>query len=426
MRVFITGANGFIGGYLTAALLQAGHELVAGVRRPEAFRRRFPQVEAVDVDFTRDQDAGEWKDRLQGIDAVINCAGILHGREMQAVHVAGPKAMFQGAALAGVGKLVHISAISADREAGTAYASSKNEADEHLQSLDIDWTILRPSLVYASGAYGGTALLRALAALPLAIPLAGKGDQPFQPIHCDDVARTVIQALNDPRLSRQVIDAVGPETLTLADILLALRGWLGLSPVPTLKMPMPLINLVASLGGLLGSGPVNPTSVRQLVYGNVGNPETFQAAVGWRPRSFTEGLGNSPAQTQDLWHARAYFLAPLLKYVLALLWLGSGIVGLISGGGATGELFEALHLPSAWVAPATVGTSVLDIAIGVLLLSGRRIGALCLLQFMVVLAYTGILTLGSPELWLDPFGALLKNIPILALILVYAAIGRSR
>ncbi|MEE8371704.1 MAG: NAD(P)H-binding protein [Sphingomonadales bacterium] len=426
MRIFITGAGGFIGGYLVSGLLREGHQVIAGLRAPEKFLRRFPSTEAVMVDFLTDHDPAVWKARLAGCDALINAAGILHGSQLQAVHVTGPKAMFEGAVQAGVAKIVHISAVSADRDAGTAYALSKLEADDYLKTCNLDWTILRPSLVYAAGAYGGTALMRGLAALPLVIPLVGKGDQPFQPIHAGDVTRTVLQALSDPGLSRKVIEPVGPETLTLRDILFGLRAWLGLPPARELRVPLGLINLAAMLGPIFGSGPVNPTSVRQLTYGNVSDSKAFEAAVGWRPRSFSEALEGDPAQTQDIWHARAYFLAPLSKWVLAFLWLASGLIGLIAGAGTTAGLLQGMDLPAAWAAPLAVATSLLDLGLGVWLISGRWIGAVTLTQLLAVLAYTTILTLAGPELWLDPFGPLLKNIPILALILVYGAIGRAR
>lgn len=426
VRILVTGANGFIGAHIVAALLRDGHHVVGGVRQPDRFTRRFPSAEAIQTDFRYLRDPAQWAEPLTAVDAVVNCAGVLSGPDLEAVHVDGAKALFDGAVLAGVGKLIHISAISADPEAGTDYARSKHTADKYLETCDLDWTILRPSLVYAAGAYGGTALLRALAALPLAIPLVGRGDQAFQPIHAADVARTVVQALTDPKLSRKTIEPVGPDTLTLQEILVALRGWLGLPRAPAVAVPLPLVDLAAAIGGLAGRGPLNPTAVRQLNHGNVGNPGAFTATVGWTPRRFAAALEDTPAQTQDLWHARIYFLAPLLKYALALLWLGSGIAGLFSGTETAIELFGAIGLPISWALPATIAFSVVDLVIAGLIVSGRWIGAVCGLQVTLILAYTIILSATYPGLWLDPFGPLLKNIPVLAAILVYGAIGRAR
>ncbi|MGN7619617.1 NAD-dependent epimerase/dehydratase family protein [Rickettsia amblyommatis] len=83
-----------------------------------------------------------------------------------------------------------------DDEKNTAYAFTKKAAEEYLQKLEnIDWIILQPSLVYASGCYGGTSLFRALATLPYFIPLIGDGLQQFQPMHIDDLTKVIIHCI---------------------------------------------------------------------------------------------------------------------------------------------------------------------------------------------------------------------------------------
>ncbi len=141
MRVLLTGANGFIGAHLTAALLAAGHDVVAAVRSRESMARRFPDVGALAADMNRDTTAAAWRPRLEGVDAVINCAGVLQGgrgQDMAAIHHLAPAALFDACVEAGVQRVVQISAISADAEAGTDYALSKKRGDDHLQGLDLD------------------------------------------------------------------------------------------------------------------------------------------------------------------------------------------------------------------------------------------------------------------------------------------------
>ncbi len=67
-------------------------------------------------------------------------------------------------------RIIHISAIGASTDGPTAFARTKAQADAHLASLDLDWVILRPTLVLAPAAYGGTAMLRGLAGLPWVVP----------------------------------------------------------------------------------------------------------------------------------------------------------------------------------------------------------------------------------------------------------------
>src|SRR5690606_33205822 len=116
--------------------------------------------------------------------------------------------------------------------ASTDYAITKLAGEDALRAFDLDWVILRPSVIYGEGSHGGTSMLRGLAAFPGVIPLPGAGDQMFQPLHIDDLCRSVAVALTDPRLVRTTISPVGPEPLTLREILRQWRSWLGFAPVP--------------------------------------------------------------------------------------------------------------------------------------------------------------------------------------------------
>jgi uncharacterized protein YbjT (DUF2867 family) len=324
MRVLLTGANGFIGRYLLAALIEAGHEVVPAVRRPDETDRLLPRPASVRVDFNRATDPRDWAPHLTRIDAVINCAGILQGRPGQsidAIHARAPIALFQACEAAGIKRVIQISAISAEPGAGTGYAATKHAADAYLAATGLDWVILRPSLVYAQAARGGTALFRAIAALPFVTPVPGDGRQQFQPIHMDDLTGAIVRILADPAIRHILIDPVGPEPVALSKLFADLRQWLGFRPVPTLPIPMPLMRLAARVGDALG-GSLNTTAIRQVEFGNTGPVEPFIAATGIRPRAWKEGLNQYPALPRDRRQARLYFVRPLLWAALALLSLG--------------------------------------------------------------------------------------------------------
>ena len=168
MRVLVTGANGFIGGYIVSALLDAGHQVVGAVRDTDALRARFPDLDALECDLNRDTSIDAWLPRLAGIDAVVNCAGVLQDSPYDStigVHARGAAALFTACERAGVRRVVHLSAIGVDRDAPTAFSHSKFEGDKALMARDLDWVILRPSVVVGRPAYGGSALFRGLAAL---------------------------------------------------------------------------------------------------------------------------------------------------------------------------------------------------------------------------------------------------------------------
>src|SRR5690606_31916755 len=120
------------------------------------------------------------------------CAGVLQdgpGDSLQAVHASGPAALFAACGEAGVRRVVHLSALGADRGA-SSFSASKRSGDEVLRTSDLQWAILRPAIVIGANAFGGAALLRALAALPL-LPVP-RTTALLRPVHIDDVVNTVL------------------------------------------------------------------------------------------------------------------------------------------------------------------------------------------------------------------------------------------
>ncbi|WP_193367067.1 NAD(P)H-binding protein [Pelagibius marinus] len=429
MRVLLTGANGFIGAHLTAALIAAGHEVVAAVRNPAALAARFPDIDTVAADLNRDITPADWRPRLAGVDAVINCAGVLQGgrgQDMTAIHHLAPAALFDACVAAGVKRVLQISAISADDEAGTEYARTKKQGDDHLRALDLDWVVLRPSLIYGEGAYGGTAMLRALAVFPFVTPLVGRGGQAFRPLHVEDLARTVLECLTRDDLARRTLEPVGPKVETVKGIVARYRAWLGRPPARPLHIPLALIRLLCRLGDLLGRGPLTTTSLKQIEYGNVGQETGFIETIGFRPATLAESLQRRPAQTQDLWHARFYLLRPLVRAVLVLLWLISGLLGLWMLRSFAVPLLNAAGFPPVLATATALGTALLDLAIAGLLAANWRPRLTAAVQLTVIAGYTLALTVFAPHLWGDPFGPLLKNLPILVLVLVQMVLAEER
>jgi uncharacterized protein YbjT (DUF2867 family) len=422
----LLGAGGFIGRSIMAELLAAGHEIIGIVRNVGDLPMAFPQVQFIAIDLAHAADPEIWSRHLSGIEIVINAAGILRGRDMDAVHVETPAAMYAAALATGVKRIVLISAISARSDVGTDYSVSKLAGEEALRSSGLDWTILRPSLVYADGSYGGTSLLRGMAGLPMIIAVPGKGDFAFTPIHLQDLSRAVRIVCEGFSFSKQTLEPVGPETLSLRDLLQRYRAWLGFGKARFLPVPMPLMRILGRIGDIIGKGPIATNSLVQMVAGNAGDSASFANAIGFTPRSVSDVMRDRPAQVQDRWHARLFFLAPALKMVLVLMWLSSAYLGLFHGATQTKALIQSLNLPTGLAPPLQFGSSILDIAIAGLIIFDRNARLSTAVQLAVVIGYTLVIGFALPALWLDPLGPLLKNIPILLTIAVHGAIGDQR
>jgi uncharacterized protein YbjT (DUF2867 family) len=420
VRVLVTGANGFIGARVVAALRQAGHDTVRAVRKAAAAEG----TRVVICDFARDVDSRVWIPRLAGIDAVVNCAGILRETRVdkfQRVHVDTPLALFRACVETGVRRVIQISALGEPDDG--EFIASKHRGDRALAELDLDWLVLRPGLVYsAHGAYGGTSLLRALAAMPGVLLLPADGMQKLRPLASEDFAASVVAALARPQLRAETVDVVGPEILTLRDYLLAWRGWFGLSKAPILSTPQWMVTATVALGEAWGRGPVCRVVANLLERDRLGSAQTLerlQSMLGFAPTTLAQALSRRPCQAQDLWLVRWYFLRPLLLCTLALTWIASGIVGLLLPDATAQTALP--HWPPALVHGMASASSVADLVLGLALLVARTRPVLIVMLAMVAL-YTVIIGTAAPVHWLDPFGGLLKNLPIAALLLTLLAL----
>lgn len=430
MKVLVTGAYGFIGAHVVGALLRAGHEPVAAVRASRV-GSALPGVESVDCDFARDTAAATWLPRLQGIDAVVNCAGILRetgAATFESVHETVPAALFDACRQAGVKRIVQVSALGdpADGE----FIASKHRGDARLLACGVDAVVLRPSLVYSTrGSYGGTTLLRGLAALPW-IALPGKGEQRVQPLDAEDLAAVVVAALQRDDAVGRIFELGGPQVLTLRQYLALWRRWLGLGAARFIALPLPLARMGAWLGEKFGQGSLGLTMWRMLERGNVTSPdqnEHAQAALGWEPAAMADALTRGSASSADRWQARCVFLKPLLNVMLALVFIASGLVGFALPPEQVAALFSgtASPFPAAWAPLLAWSGSVADIVLGLWLLSGWKPRAALAAMALLVLGYSVFIGVLLPGAWLDPFGGLLKN-GIILVAIAFAAAGAER
>lgn len=336
MRVLVAGAYGLIGGACLARLHAAGHEVVAAGRDIAGARRRLPYAQWVAADFSKFASAEAWLPLLRGIDAVVNCVGVLQDGlrdDVQRVQLDGTKALFDGCVRAGVKRVIHISAIGAEPDGPSAFSRSKAGAEAYLKECALDWVILRPALVLGPAVYGGTAMLRGIAAFPGVVPIV-HADARIQVIGLDDLTETIARALVPDAPARIVWEVTHPQVHRLANIVTAIRAWLGFRPRRVVALPGAIAKVVAlsadALGWLGWRSPARSTSLAQLTAGVVGDPARWMAETGITPKSLDQILATQPASVQDRWFARLYLLKPLAILGLAVAAIGPSAVSLAS------------------------------------------------------------------------------------------------
>lgn len=430
MNILITGSNGFIGSKVTADLMSMGHNLISCGRNKSCNQIISQQLKFIYADFCEEITQTEWLAKLSGIDeihCIVNCVGITHAKQeiVWNIHYLSPKNLITASMKKGLQKVIQISALGIDK-IDIPFAKSKKALDDFLMMLPINVFVLRPSLVYGAGSYGGTSLFRGLAGLPLYIPVPGKGDETFQPIHIDDLSRSVTIILSQLN-GKKILSAVGPKQLTMWQILISLRSWLGLGSARKLSVPTFLVKWVAKIGDYFPT-TINSTLYQMLLKNNIASlSETaeFQQTMGFVPKELTETLASSPSHVQDRWHAQLYFLKPLLRISLGGLWLFSGLTSLFFY-----PIDKSLVLLQqiGIVEPSLVlyGSSLLDILLGLLTLANYRLQRVGFIQIVVIIVYSLIITLWLPGLWLDPFGPVAKNIPILVATAMMMAMESKR
>lgn len=268
MKILLTGASGFIGSHLLKGLQQYGYDVIA----PSHHQLDLMQMNSSD----------DYLPHLQGIDVVINSVGIIAENREQSfdvLHYQAPARLFRACKLAGVKRVIQISALGADDSAIVPYHKTKKAADDVLRSLDLAWFVLRPSLVY--GEKGKSfSLFQRLSNLPV-IPLFGDGQQMIQPVHISDVVATVLRCLEDGVPAKQTIDVVGKQALTYQNWLKNLRT--RKSPPVFVKMPMPLMMKLAHLGKFINLPLFNPDSLRMLQQNNVADSTGLSRFIGREP-----------------------------------------------------------------------------------------------------------------------------------------------
>jgi uncharacterized protein YbjT (DUF2867 family) len=430
LRILLIGASGLIGSAVAARLARDGHEIVAVGRGGGPAARRVPVDRWVRLDL-RDATAPEaWLPHLAGVDAVVNCAGVLQDSSRDSpsrIHRDMPAALWRACEAAGVRRAIHFSALGVDRGGLTAFSTTKREGEAALEASGLDWVILRPSVVVGRAAYGGSALFRALASLPV-FPSPSEAGA-VDVVQLDDVAETVARLIEPGAASRLALDLAGPDRLAFAEVVGAYRRWLGWAPARRFAAPAWLMGIAYRAGDLIAwlgwRPPIRTTPGREIRRGATGDNRAWREATGIEPQSLAAALAANPASVQERWFSRLYLLKPLALGTFALFWLLTGLISLgpgyqraayymqVGGGGPLSE-------------PSVVAGALADIAVA-LGIAWRPTTKLALWAALGLSAFYIVAgTILLPALWADPLGPMMKIWPILALNLLCLAILDER
>ncbi len=229
-NVLVVGGSGFIGRHLAAALTRRGVRVTVPTRRTERAKHLtlLPTVDVVQTDVLA---SGVLERHAAGCQAVINLAGILHGRrgrrdergpndygpDFARVHVELPQAIVRACRAAGVRRLLHVSALGASPDAPSEYLRSKGIGEEAvLAAEDLEVTVFRPSVVFGAEdrfLNQFAQMARFLPVLTVPCPQAT-----FKPVYVGDVASALLAAVSDIATWGKGYELCGPRAYTLKEL----------------------------------------------------------------------------------------------------------------------------------------------------------------------------------------------------------------
>ena len=436
--IAILGASGLIGQAIASDLGAAGFRIVPVARRfteaqGAAFGEAAIQTPIVGLDSTALERMLEETEA----EIVVNCIGVLQDSSRSGT-AADAHAGFVSRLVKAMANakrqclLVQLSIPGEDTDDRTAFSATKREAERIIIDGPVPFAILRPGFVVAPAAFGGSALIRALAALPFDLPRR-EAERPFAATDVADITRTIAVLAerwrDGERGQNAAWDVMERDSSSVGGVVAAFRRRFG-GPARRLPLPSWLMTLGSRAGDLVArlgwSPPIRSTALAEMRRGVAGNPLPWIEATGIEPASLDEALSRLPATVQERWFAKLYLQKPLIIGGLALFWIVSGLIALTISFNAAAAILTSHGFPQ-WLANVvTLVTGLADIAIGIAIAVRRTCHLGLIAGIALSLGYMASAVIVTPELWIDPLGPLVKTGPAILLMLAALAIIDER
>ncbi|MDX2176387.1 MAG: NAD-dependent epimerase/dehydratase family protein [Candidatus Sumerlaeia bacterium] len=294
--VLVSGANGFVGSAVCRALLAARNWTPVALAREGADSSLLtPGVPVVRGEFHDRRSVAKALAEAKP-EAVVHAAAVVStGKPDMAlssrINVEGTRHFVDAAMEAGVRRWVQISSMSAHRANHSVYGGTKFLADEEVRRSDLAWTILRPSIIYGPARRGiFFKLVNLLRKLPV-VPVVGPGREDMRPVHVDDLAMAVLMALDSPMAAGKAYMLGCAEAMTAREFFARTAAAAKGRPAPVLPLPIWLCRIIAATGeALLANPPITRDNIEGVVKAQPVEIADAERDLGFRPRSYDEGL----------------------------------------------------------------------------------------------------------------------------------------
>ena len=285
MRIAVIGATGFVGSHVVPHLVREGHRVVAVSR---GGRRMTGWGDAVEARAANVETGTGLGDALAGADAVVHLVAIPRetgGRRFDAVNVEGTRRVVDAATAAGVRRMVHLSVLGVTDDPRLRYLRSKWDGEQLVRQSDLDWVVLRPSIMFGEGD-GFFNLIKTTLTWwsPGVVAIPGRGEERFQPLSVDDLAIAVERSVTAPERSRTVYELGGPDYWSYREIVDEVMRVTGKRRLK-LNLPVGLVSALTTVTDrVLPIFPVSHDQIGSLGRPNFTDADAFERAFGVRPQ----------------------------------------------------------------------------------------------------------------------------------------------
>lgn len=293
MKIFLTGGTGFVGSEVLRQLVAAGHTVKALVR--EGSEAKLAAQEGIDIHHGDITDAASLVGAMEGCDAVIHLVGIIRefpkrGVTFKRMHVIGTENVLEAAEEQGVNRYLHMSSNGTRERSSTGYHRTKWQAEEMVRNSTLDWTIFRPSLIFAPGSEFVHMLSEVIRKLPV-VPVIGDGRYRMQPVALQEVASSFVKALEIPETIGKLFHLGGSESYSYDEILDLTSQAMGKGKATKIHQPLFMIKPMIRMMQGSEHFPITSDQLTMLIEGNICDTEEWETTFGITATSYAEGIG---------------------------------------------------------------------------------------------------------------------------------------
>lgn len=289
--LLITGATGYIGRHLVARLIERGERprcLVRDIKRAE----RILPADKVELVLGATTQPTSLEAAMHNIETIVHAAFVtadhkqVVSNEYEKTNVEGTANLIRTAKAAGVKRIVEISGLGTKPDKPGSYMQGRYLAEKMLVDSGLDWTIIRPSVLFGKDAPFIKGLADLIRTAPV-LPLIGGGKTMFQPIYVEDVVTVIIKVLEDPaRTNSHIYTIGGPAYYSFSQVFDILLKAMHKSRFKVYA-PTPFVGIGAAvMEAVLPKPPLTSAAMTLFTFDNITDLKSVERDFGFTPMSF--------------------------------------------------------------------------------------------------------------------------------------------